>query len=371
MRLFKPEPMLLSGLLVFILLLFFLIFSWYLSQLPKTPDAHQDSKQVPKVSVLLAARNEAENIRPCLEALENLRYPSDKLEVLIGDDRSEDQTRAMVQAYIADKPHFHLIDVTYDWGKARSKGNVLAWLANVASGEYYFITDADIRVPPDWIHGLLNGFGPGIGVVSGVSVVKGSQFFGKMQGLEWRYYMTLVRLTAEAYPITAIGNNMAVSRDAYWQTGGYQNLESSVTEDYKIFQEVTRLGWRSNHIMNTAVLGISEPTGSLWVLLHQRKRWLRGGMALPKPILSLMIVHGLFVPSVIVLLFTFPWWALAAASLRLVLQSVFIARLSRNLNLPVVAGDLLRFEPYHYFTELITPVYFFLPTKLEWKNREI
>lgn len=363
--------MLLFGLLGFTLLLFFLIFGWYLSQLPKTPDAHQDSKQVPKVSVLLAARNEADNIRPCLEALNNLRYPADRLEVLIGDDRSEDQTRALIQAYIADKPYFRLVDVTYDWGKARSKGNVLAWLAHEASGEYYFITDADIRVPPDWIHGLLNGFGPGIGVVSGISVVKGSQFFGKMQGLEWRYYMTLVRLTAEAYPITAIGNNMAVSRDAYWHTGGYQNLESSVTEDYKIFQEVTRLGWRSNHIMNTAVLGISEPTRSLWVLLHQRKRWLRGGMALPKPILGLMIVHGLFVPSVLVLLLIAPWWALGAASLRLGLQSVFIAGLSRNLSLPVVVSDLLWFEPYHYFTELITPVYFFLPTKLEWKNREI
>lgn len=362
---------LLIALLVLVFVLFFLIFGWYLIQLRKMPDEHEDSQEKPLVSVLLAARNEEPNIIACLEALSKLRYPTDKLEILIGDDRSEDHTRSLIANYVADKSHFHLIDVTYDWGKARSKGNVLAWLANVASGDYYFITDADIRVPPDWVHGLLNGFGPGIGVVSGVSVVFGNSFFGKMQGLEWRYYMTLVRLTAEAYPITAIGNNMAVSRDAYWHTGGYQNLESSVTEDYKIFQEVTRLGWRSNHIMNRAVLGISEPTTSLWVLLHQRKRWLRGGMALPKPILGLMIVHGLFVPSVIVLIFLFPWLALGVALLRLILQSIFITGLSRSLNLPVELIDLLRFEPYHYFTELITPVYFFLPTKLEWKNREI
>ncbi len=363
--------MLFFGLLSLILCLFFVIFSWYLWQLRKIPDTHQQLVDKPLVSVLLAARNEAPNIQACLEALNRLCYPVEKLEILVGDDRSEDQTRAIVANYIADKPHFRLIDVTYDWGKARSKGNVLAWLANEAKGKYYFITDADIRVPPQWIQGLLNGFQSGVGVVSGVSVVQGDRFFGRMQGLEWRYYMTLVRLTAEAYPVTAIGNNMALKQEAYWQTGGYQNLESSVTEDYKIFSEVTQLGWRSNHIMNRQVLGISAPTHSMWVLLHQRKRWLRGGMALPKPILGLMLIHGLFVPALVLLALIYPWWALGVALLRLGVQSGFIAGLSKRMDLPVLWSDLLRFEPYHYFTELVTPLYFFLPTKLKWKNRDI
>lgn len=354
-----------------ILVLFFLIFSWYLWHIHRVPDQFQLTNEWPKVSVLLAARNEAANIGACLEALYKLKYPQEKLEVLIGNDRSEDQTRAIVESYIQDKPNFHLIDVTYDWGLAKSKGNVLAWLSNAATGDYYFITDADIRVSPYWIQGLLNGFRPGVGVVSGVSVVYGHTLFGRMQGLEWRYYMTLVRLTAEVYPITAIGNNMAVASQAYWDTNGYQHLEASVTEDYKLFQEITKRGWDANHVMNREVLGRSEPTTSLSVLLHQRKRWLRGGMALPKPILGLMLVHGLFVPTLVFLIFIAPCWALVAVLLQLVMQSSFLAMISRKLGLYWTYTDLILFGPYHYIMALITPLYFLLPVKLKWKNRDI
>ena len=46
------------------------------------------SEKTPKVSVLLAVRNEEENILRCLEALEDMDYPKNKIEILIGNDRS-------------------------------------------------------------------------------------------------------------------------------------------------------------------------------------------------------------------------------------------------------------------------------------------
>ena len=75
----------------------------------------------PKVSLLLAARNEALLIERCLAAIDQLDYPKDKLEILIGDDDSSDDTAALVQAFIKDKPQYRLISITTQVGKAKVK----------------------------------------------------------------------------------------------------------------------------------------------------------------------------------------------------------------------------------------------------------
>lgn len=363
--------MLVTGLLYALLALFFLIFLVFFVKAFQLRDDYQEPVDYPTVSVLLAVRNEAANIEACLEALHELNYPNDKLEILVGDDRSTDETRALVAHFIQDKPAFRLIDVEWDWGKAKSKANALAWLANEAKGDFYFITDADIRVPAHWIQGLLTGFHQKTGLTSGISVVQGQTIFCNMQGLEWLYYMSILRLLDDFRSVTAVGNNMAVRKTAYWETGGYQNIDSSVTEDYKLFQEVTQLGWGHKHLFNPDITGISVPAPDLGTMLQQRKRWLRGGMELPASIWLLMVIHALFVPVVLVLLFIQPLVALSFIGFKWLLQSLFVKTLGRELNIPVRSWQLILFEPYHYFTTLAMPFYYVLPFKLKWKGREI
>ena len=61
-------------------------------------------------------------------------------------------------------------------------------------------------------------------------------------------------------PATAVGNNMIIRKDAYWQTGGYSKIKFSITEDYKLYSEVCSKGWLWNNIMNQDVLAFSEKT---------------------------------------------------------------------------------------------------------------
>ena len=61
---------------------------------------------LPHVSILIAARNEEENIISCLEAISQLDYPTEKFSVWIGDDDSSDTTAALVENFIADKSNF-------------------------------------------------------------------------------------------------------------------------------------------------------------------------------------------------------------------------------------------------------------------------
>src|SRR5690606_1248330 len=136
-------------LIVLLLLALIIIFSL----LPK--DA-TENKFFPKISILLAVRNEQSNILRCLNAIEELEYPKDRIEVLIGDDQSEDKSVEIIKTFIADKNNYQLFHIDEKLGLAGAKGNVLAHLAKQASTDFFFITDADVKIPKSWINGMLS-----------------------------------------------------------------------------------------------------------------------------------------------------------------------------------------------------------------------
>ena len=112
------------------------------------------AKDYPRVSLLLAARNEEKLIERSLQSIDQLDYPKDRIQVLIGDDNSTDRTAYLVEKFIQGKPEYKLIEVTTIKGKGRGKANVLAHLAEQANGEFFFITDVDVKLPQGWIKGL-------------------------------------------------------------------------------------------------------------------------------------------------------------------------------------------------------------------------
>lgn len=138
----------------------------------------------PLVSILIAVRNEEHTITRCLEAISKLNYPSNKIEVLLGDDASTDNTLKVVQEYIRDKPLYKIISIREKLGQARGKGNVLAHLTKLASSEYFFITDADIAVPVNWIQNMLAGLPDKVGIVTGITTIAGNNIFHKLQAID-------------------------------------------------------------------------------------------------------------------------------------------------------------------------------------------
>jgi glycosyltransferase involved in cell wall biosynthesis len=94
----------------------------------------------PRVSVVICAYNAERTIEECLESLGRLRYPD--YEVIVVDDGSTDQTRAIAERY----PAFRLI----------SQPNMgLSFARNVgiraATAEIVAFTDADCAADPDWL----------------------------------------------------------------------------------------------------------------------------------------------------------------------------------------------------------------------------
>lgn len=326
--------------------------------------------ELPEVSVLVAARNEEKNIATCIQHLIAQNYPKHKFHILIGNDQSDDNTAKIVDEFIAKHNNIKQIYITEQLGKARGKANVLAQLAQVAQGDYFLITDADIQVPSNWARTLINFFKPGIGIVSGTTIVKGNGFLANMQHIDWLYFMGLL-LSFNRMHIrsTAVGNNMAITRDAYLSTGGYENINFSVTEDYKLFQQVRKMGYQTINMINPDAINISAAAADLNTLLNQRKRWLTGAMELPFYWWVIFAVYGSFWMAFGVCFFINITIALVFLVIKFLIQSVTIFWQQKQLGIQPKLFHLLWYEVYTLGLTLLTIFYFIVPKKLNWKNR--
>lgn len=327
-------------------------------------------EELPEVAVLVAARNEERVIETCLESLLAQNYPKEKLHILVGNDQSTDRTAKIVDNLAKQNPSLKQIHITQTLGKAKGKANVLARLAQNTTATYLLITDADIETGPEWARTLVSFFTPETGIVSGTTVVRGAGFMERMQQTDWMYFMGLL-LTFDRFRIrsTAVGNNMAVRRQAYLDTGGYEHIDFSVTEDYKLFEQVRRKGWKTVNMINPGAINFSAAASDLKTLLNQRKRWLTGARELPFYWWIIFALFGSFVPAFILLLFISPGLALGLYAAKLLVQSATILVQQRMIGIKRSVFHLLWYEGYTIVLTLCTALFYLLPVKLNWKNR--
>jgi cellulose synthase/poly-beta-1,6-N-acetylglucosamine synthase-like glycosyltransferase len=323
----------------------------------------------PKVSILIAARDEEATIERCLRALAQLNYPASQLEILIGDDASTDDTMALVQRFIADKPQFRLLPIRQKLGTARGKSNVLAHLCRAATADTFLITDADMAMAPDWVQTMLAAAPEGVGVVTGITTASGN-LFGRLQGLDWLFGLNLIRvLTDLGLPITAVGNNMLVTRAAYESIGGYEALAFSITEDLQLFEQIVRQGWGFRNIIMPQALGISVPQPTVRHLLRQRKRWMKGAVRLPWQLGLLFSSYGFFYTVL-------GWPGLLPLELigvlyaaKILCQTLFLSITLRQAGHRESLAVLVLYEWYLLCMSLAVLAYTVWPGAILWKER--
>jgi len=325
----------------------------------------------PLVSILIAARNEEECILNCLHAIEQLTYSAEYIEVWIGDDQSTDTTHNLVAAFIEDKPNFHLVSIKPSTSHVKGKANVLAQLAKQARGAFFFITDADIQVPTHWIESILGGFEKNTGIVSGSTIVAGEGIFARIQCIDWAYACGMIHIVSEMHmPVTAVGNNMAIRRTCYEDTGGYEKLSFSVTEDLELFIAAIHKGWGYRNLLDAGSTAFTAPLKTLTDTLQQRKRWISGAFRLPKQLVVFLAIQAMFFP-VLVLAFVFiPWvWVLLFWLTIINLHNIFIEQVTHKMGVNSLRRNYILFELNRYFFPLLLFAYYLLPLGVQWKGR--
>jgi cellulose synthase/poly-beta-1,6-N-acetylglucosamine synthase-like glycosyltransferase len=326
----------------------------------------------PEITILLAARNEEKNIGACLDSLLKLDYPTDKLHIIIGNDQSQDQTEEIAQQYAAKHAFITIVNIKEDGRGLKAKARVMAQMDTLAKGDFYLVTDADIRVKPQWAKFMIRHMKPETGVASGTTMVSGKGLYTMLQGIDWAHFMGMLNMISYAgVPATAVGNNMIIRKEAYWQTGGYGAIQFSITEDFKLYAEVCKQGWKWDNIMIPEVLAYSESTKGFMPLLHQRKRWLSGGRELPFYWWLLFAIFGAYYIFTPILLFVNPFLGLTILVSKMFLQFLSLIRIHHLLGekAPNLLLHLI-YELYLFAITISTTLFFIIPIKTIWKGRK-
>jgi len=117
-----------------------------LRRVPQLEHWTADTASLPRVSIIVPARNEARHVEAALQSLLRMDYPD--LEVIAVDDRSTDRTGEILDRLAAESPQLqvvHVDDLPPGW---LGKNHALAAGAERATGQWLLFTDADVSMTP-------------------------------------------------------------------------------------------------------------------------------------------------------------------------------------------------------------------------------
>ncbi len=232
-RLGLPEEGFFFGVLLF-LLLRLLTLLYNLLRFPRLGRAQGVGV---RASILVPARNEAENLKETLPRL--LCQPA--YEILLLDDLSWDRTGEMALALAGQDPRFCLLRGTPPPPGWRGK-NWACWrLAQAAQGEVLVFTDADVL----WEEGTLEGLLAALEGKDLVSVLPAPK--GRGLAEVGTSFMLNGLLTFLPHPLLealrlANGQVLAFRREAYFAQGGHEAVREEVLEDVALARRAGRYG---------------------------------------------------------------------------------------------------------------------------------
>lgn len=211
----------------------------------------RDEARLPgPVSVLVPARNEADNIDACLEALGDSAHPI--AEILVWDDGSTDDTAARVAAQAQRDPRVVLLAggaLPAGWvGKAHACHQ----LASRARGEFLLFVDADVRFDRGGLGRLATVLGPArphrVDVVTAFprqeTVSFAEEILLPLLALTYTAWLPLLLVARLRSPrvLAANGQVLLVRRSCYDRVGGFAAVRAEVVDDMAFCREVKRTG---------------------------------------------------------------------------------------------------------------------------------
>ena len=188
-------------------------------------------------TVIIPARNEAANIKACVDSILNQDYPAAAFEIIVIDDFSEDDTAFIVHALSQQYPQLRLLKLA-DHCK---EGETLAYKKKAieiavaqAKGDWILTTDADCIVPSRWLllyNAYIHQHQPCF-VAAPVMFIKTAGILNQFQVLD---FLALQGITAAAVGAgkhsMSNGANLGFEKAAFIAVGGYQGVDHIASGD--------------------------------------------------------------------------------------------------------------------------------------------
>jgi chlorobactene glucosyltransferase len=213
-----------------------------------TPHPARPDQSVPLISVIIPARNEARNIRRCVEALLSQDYP--RLELIVVDDRSNDATPQILAEMATRFSNLQIIkgaEPPPDWA---GKPFALTQGADQAMGDWLCFIDADTFCRPACLASALATANQYKADLFSILTDQELGSFWEKTILPLVFTALSIgfpakRVNDPARPEAIANGQFILIRCAVYQAiGGHRSVHDQIAEDKALAERVKRLGHR-------------------------------------------------------------------------------------------------------------------------------
>ena len=333
------------------------------------------AKSTPPVSVIICARNEAENLRNYLPAV--LEQDYEKYEVIVVNDCSDDDTDDVLGNFKARYTHLKITEIRQDRKFIHGKKLAVIIGIKAASYEHLLFTDADCRPESNqWVRRMASNFTGNTSIVLGY----GGYFNGRgILNNYIRYDTLFIALQYFSFalcrnPYMGVGRNLAYTKSLFYSGKGFSNHLHLASGDDDLFvnEHATRENTAIEFSKESHTRSAPKQTVDKW--LFQKKRHLSTGALYRtghKWMLTLEPVSRFLFYSAMIGLFFIPgiWlWIISVFLTRMIIQLVVIKKTMIRLNEKNLLINSLFFDMISLFINFaLYIVNRFRPSKHKWK----
>ncbi len=330
----------------------------------------------PPVSVIICARNEAENLSTFLPSVLEQDYPD--FEVIVVNDCSEDNSYDVLATFIEKYPNLHISNVNKDPKFTHNKKFAQFIGIKAAKNEILLFTDADCRPESNkWLELMISRFDEKTDFVLGYGgYLREKGFLNKYIRYDcFTIAMQYLGMAIRGVPYMGVGRNLAYRRSVFFSNKGFGSHYHIASGDDDLF--VNSIGTGKNTVVEyrQETHTRSRPSSSFKEWLVQKKRHLTTApfykfrdkfLLVTEPLTRILF----YITFIVLLSLLFMWqWVVAIFALRLISQIIVFSVVGKKLNEPGLLPYLLFFD---IFSPLFNGIIFLsnsrrLSGKNKWK----
>lgn len=226
-----------------------------LRDVPRNPATH-----LPCVSVIVPARNEQRKIKEALESLLRSDYPD--LEFIVLNDRSTDETGAILAKMAAEDARLQIVNITELPTGWLGKNYALYCGAQRANGELLLFTDADVVMEPSTLAMAVSYFQSHhlhhVAIMPRVSLpTLLPRLFCSAFGIFFSGFMRPWKAKDPASSnFIGIGAFNLVTAEAYRASGAHRVIAMRPDDDIKLGKILKKAGYRQEMVLGIGLLTV-------------------------------------------------------------------------------------------------------------------
>lgn len=333
------------GVVIIQVIFYFIIFGRFAFIKQKTVPFNN-----PAISVIICAKNEAENLQNFLPSIISQDYHN--FEIVLINDASKDDTLKLMRTFEKTHANIKIVDVKNVEAFWANKKYALTLGIKASKNNFLLFTDADCKpVSKDWIKNMSSHFNKEKTIVLGYgaySKIKNS-FLNKI--IRFETLLTAIQYFSFAkigMPYMGVGRNLAYTKEAFFKVNGFINHIKVRSGDDDLFINQIATNKNTSVCFSKESFTESIPKQSFKSWFKQKRRHISTAKYYKfkhKSLLALFyITNFLFwVLAIQLLIVAFHWEViLILIALRLISLYIVVGYSSRKLN----ETDLIIWTPF-------------------------